>query len=87
MDIRCVKCGEPWDIDSLHDEVEAGTYCSFDEARRAFASHGCSALGCSHGETLDPGRQSLIAELTALAGDDVDGLASDLEDAAFLGVI
>lgn len=21
MDVRCPKCGEPWDIDSLHDEV------------------------------------------------------------------
>lgn len=22
MDIRCPKCGEPWELDCLHDEVE-----------------------------------------------------------------
>lgn len=23
MDVRCCRCGEPWDLDSLHDEVHA----------------------------------------------------------------
>ena len=23
MDIYCARCGEPWDIDSLHEEVNA----------------------------------------------------------------
>lgn len=23
MDVRCSRCGEPWDLDTLHDEVHA----------------------------------------------------------------
>lgn len=26
MDIRCTKCGEPWDLDTLHDEVADRTH-------------------------------------------------------------
>jgi hypothetical protein len=76
MDIRCSTCGEPWDIDSLHDiAAENGT--TFDDARKDFRRRGCEALGTSHSDTVaHPG----IAVLAELAGDDLDGFAADLED-------
>jgi len=55
-DIRCSKCGEPWDADTLHDEI-------------------ASRLGLA-----------LVGLADGLAGDDVDGLVSDLEDAQALGL-
>jgi hypothetical protein len=80
MDIKCHKCREPWDMDSLHDLVSEGTYPNFDEAYEAFKQNGCEVFGTSHGELMSPGEQDMYAELAFTLGDDVDGLASMLED-------
>lgn len=82
MDIRCNKCGEPWDLDELH-YVDGK---SFDEARKAFYRVGCEVFESRHGET-PWGDQDLVLALQELAGDDIDGLASDLDDAAWLGIL
>lgn len=82
MDIRCTQCGEPWAVDSLHDLVAEGAAVDFSDARRVFALEGCSAFGTSHAATT---ASPAIAMLTDLLGDDVDGLAAELEDAAALG--
>lgn len=87
MDIRCPHCAEPWDLDSLHDAVDEGLHEDFAAARKAFTVHGCKAFDTSHGELIDAGRRNLISEVYALSGDDIDGAASDLEDAEFLGLI
>ena len=44
MDIYCVRCGEPWDMDELHYRAEevAGTFAT---VRDEFYSRGCEALG------------------------------------------
>lgn len=77
MDIKCTTCAEPYDIDSLHDLVAEGSAVDFEDARRQFAVHGCRAFGMTHNDTTaDPA----IAMLTELLGDDVDGLAAELED-------
>lgn len=44
MDINCRNCGEPWDIDTIHD-VAADEGSDFDTVRKAFAKDGCVALG------------------------------------------
>jgi hypothetical protein len=76
MDIKCPACGEPWDLDSLHDN-ELGL--SFDEAYRRFRTEGCRhVLGnpaCTSG-TADPA----LAGLAELLDDDVDGYAAMTED-------
>lgn len=80
MDIHCKKCGEPWDIDSLYEEADA-TGRMFNEVHQDFRTNGCSALSafgakCSEGRVADP----LIAEITDLLGDDIDGAAALMED-------
>lgn len=89
MDIRCSKCGEPWDIDSLHDEVvlrddakwEDHTYEEkFRSVQHDFYVRGCAALGERCGTPLSGGKANAIAELQYLLGDDIDGLACTLED-------
>lgn len=79
MDIRCGKCGEPWDIYTLTDEQVT---------METFRAEGCEAFGTSHNQTpLPAGSMALINEMTELLGDDVDGLASELDDMAYLGVL
>jgi len=80
MDIRCRHCGEPWNIDELHN-VDGLT---FDHAQKSFRSIGCETFGTSHSQnTADPG----IGILADLLGDDIDGLAAMIEDFEFLGML
>ena len=83
MDIRCGICAEPWDLDSLHDEADYRGV-SFDDIRRDFTRNGCIALGGDKCERTDAGY--IVSELADILGDDVDGLASILEDAESLGI-
>jgi hypothetical protein len=95
MDIYCPKCDEPWDTDELHyvedpTKVDADGYPAimpYDEARKAFRAKGCEIFGTSHGELrtdddddseLSPGQATAIA--MDLLGDDLDGVASILDD-------
>jgi hypothetical protein len=85
MDIRCRYCREPWELDHIHDEAEAaGT--TFKSLRAKFSQMGCVALGgqdCRKGRTPS----AVVDMLTGLLGDDVDGLACELEDAAAIGLL
>jgi hypothetical protein len=99
MEIYCPKCGEPWDIDSLHDVEDPdyakvdefrGTqhFLTFTEAYHLFRSKGCGEV---FGTRCEPPvdeeskfRSHLSAELMSLYGDDVDGVAADLEDFEYL---
>lgn len=85
MDIRCRYCLEPWELDHIHDEAAAnGT--TFKHLRDEFSRVGCVALGggdCRKGRTPS----AIVDMLTGLLGDDVDGLACELEDAAAHGLL
>lgn len=76
MDLYCTRCGEPWDMDTLlHDDPEG-----FD--RKGGRITACPAC---RGQTVNLSEQeaerlAIIGELADLAGDDLDGLAADLED-------
>lgn len=91
MDIYCPRCGEPWDIDSLHDLVEARAFPTFDAARKVFASKGCGVAFESWGQSpcvaANNDRTALIQAVFELGGGDIDGIASDLSDAEYLGLI
>jgi hypothetical protein len=94
MDIYCVRCGEPWDIDSLHEEVdernETGETASFDTVRGDFYSRGCAALSnafgtvkCERSEPVSNGKLSpamAMSVLVDIMGDDIDGVAAMMED-------
>ena len=99
MDIYCPKCGEPWDIDSLHGEVEVrladipnrSSYeKTFETVRQDFYRRGCVALratcGCVLPETdstFGLTRAEASASLMEMLGDDIDGVASMLDDMRF----
>lgn len=101
MDIRCPICGEPWDMDCIHERV-AELYISrasderyyqelYDEfyllVKNAFYKRGCKALGHSHNEVPDKNAALLSSVLMDILGDDIDGIASELNDAEYFGPI
>lgn len=93
MDIYCPVCGEPWEVDTLHDELSrrlngrsvTDEYYTrqFRLLQRDFAVKGCVELGSQHAPTIaeqDKARAELSAEMFALLGDDIDGVASAMDD-------
>jgi hypothetical protein len=112
VDIYCPKCGEPWEVDTLHEQIEqerpdlnysrrgqAG-YASAEDygrqypealaaVREKFYRDGCRALGgrCSEASEAAQTRAAFSAALHDVLGDDVDGIASELDDAEALGWI
>uniref|UniRef100_A0A6M3M6M9 Uncharacterized protein n=1 Tax=viral metagenome TaxID=1070528 RepID=A0A6M3M6M9_9ZZZZ len=100
MDILCTRCGEPWDVFSLVDDM------SPEEAKDLKAGQGCPC--CAEKEKCDKdiaceecpeylnsrcqakkfkpinddGRYVQKA-LADILGDDIDGLAAEMEDAGF----
>ena len=99
MDIPCPRCGESWDIGSLHDEAEARMHGApaegpvyretYEAVRAEFRRQGCEALKsygahCTPGS--DPERVAVAALLHEVLGDDIDGIAVEMEDAELLGL-
>ena len=80
MDIKCIKCGEPWDMDELHEQIktnypdepwridgrfEQSDYDRFyDEARLAFTKDGCAYFGAGHGAGFVTPEQQELAALS-----------------------
>lgn len=83
MDIYCAQCGEPWDMDTIHDVVaDRHDGSTFDTIRTEFYRTGCLALGGRHGTGTG---HPAIAAAMELLGDDVDGMASILDDFGMSG--
>lgn len=85
MDIRCTTCGEPWDTDTIH-EIAEDQEVPYDEALALFRKHGCMVLGTKHAE-VDEHAAEIARIAFELGGDDIDGIASDLQDAEFMGLL
>lgn len=78
MDIYCTTCGEPWDIDNLHELEDL----DFDSALQRFVADGCRLFDASHNNPGDHDTAEKSAALFMLFGDDVDGVAAFMEDFA-----
>jgi len=87
MDIFRPKCGEPWEIDCLHELVDDGDAKDFHEARKLFQRKGCEAFGCSHNPI--PLKTTALASslMFDILGDDVDGIASMMDDFGYAGML
>ncbi len=75
-DIYCPRCGEPWDMDMLHEAPDGATY---DEARRRFTSEGCGVFDSQ----CDRDPNSTLAAMSSLLMDlspHPDDWASDARD-------
>lgn len=75
MDLYCKRCGEPWEMDYVNFEMTS------QERNHFKAGEGCP---CCYGKPA-PAKRPLRAELQQVLedvlGDDVDGIAAELEDA------
>lgn len=84
-DVICPKCGEPWEIDTFHDAAEDQGH-TFGEILSGFRRRGCVVLsGFGFGLVKcnpngDSRRAGVASALFDILGDDVDGIASTLED-------
>ena len=96
MDIYCPKCGEPWDFDSLHEQVaimiddrDGRPYDQlFDAVREDFYRDGCKAFGSpctgisdtSVDSTFGLTKAEAASAMYDLLGDDIDGAVAMLDD-------
>jgi hypothetical protein len=72
MDIVCTRCAEPWDICHVNEEAETFKF-------GASRGHIVRCPACGPRPT-PPRNASAISALADVLGDDVDGLAAELED-------
>ena len=87
VDIYCDRCGEPWEIDCLHDVFDGnGRSISYAAAAKRFERFGCGAFEagdspCNH-PMVDPDRAALAGAAFALSGHP-DDWASDVDSFDF----
>jgi len=84
MDIYCPKCGEPYDNDELHDNDEG---MSYEAASKLFRTKGCSAVFGTRCVPVENNTTRIASALYDVLGDDMDGVASEMEDAEYLGYL
>lgn len=79
MDIYCPRCGEPWDAYGARQALDM----TREEYNSMMEGTGCP---CCAGKEVEkrPVRAEMSAIARDLSGDDVDGMAADLEDMEFL---
>jgi hypothetical protein len=125
MDIYCPTCNEPWDMDTIHEEIaeritsgdlaplpDRGDKFSgpqyeayrkiyegyYDTVRGEFYRKGCKAMyafiGGEPSWCIKPERLAVrlsrgeaMSALANIMGDDLDGIASTLEDAIMFGMV
>lgn len=89
MDIRCRRCGEPWDNDTIHEEVAERAYLgeetTYSEVAAEFRAKGCQAFRVFTGndqpcKRTGANNAEAAGVLADLLGDDMDGAAALLED-------
>jgi hypothetical protein len=81
MDLLCVTCGEPWDMDYvLHDAPHEFTRTH----GRIDRCPACPATGRPPLSPPERERLAVVAELADILGPDIDGLAAELEDLGFV---
>ena len=89
MDIYCPRCGEPWDVDSLHEayDEDLGMPIPYAVAAKAFPRIGCGAMtGTTTTCALDPtSPRAMMAKVAMELSPHADDWASDMDDAAALG--
>lgn len=75
-DIRCPKCGEAVDLWDFDDPAD----------RKLYATQGCEAVGFGKCER-DLDKSLVVSAVADIMGDDLDGMASMLEEAEAMGLI
>ena len=81
MDIVCVNCGEPWDVDYVLHEAPREFTRTHSRIDRCPA---CPAMGRPVLSQEERERLDSIAEIADMCGDDIDSFAAELEDLGLL---
>ncbi len=79
-DLLCPKCGEPWDMDELHEAS-----VPYEEARSLFRKVGCEVFDTGHNEQIDAEGVERVKALFEILGDDDDAVSAELEDSGYAG--
>jgi hypothetical protein len=84
MDLRCHKCGSPWDMDEVLDWERYFRRDSENNLRTAKDFHnGVGCPSCDWGKNAPekpPFAAMLASALTDVLGNDTDGIAGELDD-------
>ena len=75
MDVYCERCGEPWELLGITDDFTP------DERNHFWAKEGCPCCYGKPAPEKKPFRCELQDALRSVLGDDLDGLAAEMEDA------
>ena len=81
MDMVCINCGEPWDMDYVLHEAPGAFIRRHSRIDRCPA---CPATGHPVLSEKQRVRLDLIAHLADMCGDDIDGFVAELEDFGLL---
>ena len=77
MDLYCSRCGEPYELDYVMHDMTVLERADFNTGK------GCQS--CKGKEvTKRPFRAELASVLRDVLGDDVDGIAAEMEDAEYM---
>jgi hypothetical protein len=78
MDTACTKCGEPWDVECIHEPEEYGLKL---DGTRIVECCAC-AWHAERGYPLRD-RAAIVDALHDVMGDDIDGVVSMLDGVRF----
>ena len=81
MDLPCINCGEPWDMDYVLHEAPHEFTRTHGRIDRCPA---CPATGSPPLSAAERARLHAVAELADILGPDIDGFAAELEDLGFV---
>ena len=85
MDIYCPRCGEPMELDYIHDvvadRIAAGdTTATYDTVAADYRVRGCPAVDGRCNESTTRTGDTAASVVFDLLGDDMDGAAAMMED-------
>jgi hypothetical protein len=81
MDLPCINCGEPWDMDYVLHEAPHEFTRTHGRIDRCPA---CPTTGNPQLSATERARLEAIATLADILGPDIDGLAAELEDCGLI---
>ena len=95
MDIYCSNCGEPWDIDSLHDviawkhpDTDLKDYQKvFVTVRKDFSENGCKVFGINcTAKKEEKEKNSFMKEIYDIFDGDIEAAADTIEMGKRMGI-
>jgi hypothetical protein len=77
MDMHCIKCGEPWDVHHVLHDAEPDEF-KFGENKGVIKE--CPACKGKAPDSKANERMMFTQALADIMGDDIDGMASAMDD-------